>query len=234
MKYLHIKLCGKAFPHLDKVIKNKKKKSSSTLGWTSKSFSWEKNERQTDSHVISESSAESKARCRVLHITEKCTGVRVSLIWPALTRLSFIQSKSVWVQPSNVGNPSTNLFEPKDQRLEPCSTKSQMSVSSLRLLWIWGWLWCPPLHSPLFLSSHLPHVYLPFIYPVHLDWCLKAVSGFIYNKVPFLFTKYQLRAINVITLAVQKYLNSWADNPGVHHAHTHTACLLLFQHSDRC
>lgn len=26
MKYLHIKLCGKAFPHLDKVIKNKKKK----------------------------------------------------------------------------------------------------------------------------------------------------------------------------------------------------------------
>lgn len=27
MKYLHIKLCGKAFPHLDKAIKNKKKKN---------------------------------------------------------------------------------------------------------------------------------------------------------------------------------------------------------------
>lgn len=165
MKYLHIKLCGQAFLHSDKVIKIKQKHPIPHWDGPLKAFHKRKMKvRETDSYVISESSAESKARCRVLHITEKHKGVRVSLIWPSLPRLSFILSKSVWVQPSNMGNPSTNLFEPEDQRLEPCSPKPQMSFfpealvdSGLALMST------PALTTFPFLSSSpcVPAFYLP-------------------------------------------------------------------------
>lgn len=81
MKCLHVKLCGKAFPHSGKVDKIKKKNPIPHWDEPLKAFGKKKIEkdkgRETDSYIISESSAETKACRRVSHITDKHMGIRV-------------------------------------------------------------------------------------------------------------------------------------------------------------
>lgn len=179
-----------SFPHSDKVSKIKKKNPIPHWDEPLKAFHKKKmKDRETDCYVISELSAESRARCRVLHITGKCTGLRVSLVWPPLPRLSFIQSKSVWVQPRNMGNPSTNLFDPEDQRLEPVHP---------RLRWVFLPLAACGFGIEFDVHPCTHHFSFPLIFPMGAyllstlscwNWCVKAVAGFIYNKVPFLTKK---------------------------------------------
>lgn len=85
MKCLHIELGGKTFPCSNKVVKIKKNKNPIPR-WDERLKAFRKkrkkkkdkgSKRESDSSIISEQSAETKAHRRVSHITEECIGIRV-------------------------------------------------------------------------------------------------------------------------------------------------------------
>lgn len=84
-------------------------------------------------------------------------------------------------------------------------------------------------------SPHVPTFYLP---------CPPEIGAYMLQQVLFITTSLflwgkknlqnssylYLHPRNVITLAVQ----IWADSSAVRDTHTHSACFLLLQYSDRC